>query len=264
LLDWSRIRGCVFLIGLLPAIIGLAVVIAQIAAKSQAACTAMLKAAHAADKAVFPQGPAIITLLVRAFLIRDTADLKGMELQVLEFRRALSKSKRDKLKREYDMAEAKATKTIEEHAAHTGQNEKSKEDEFMEHYQDVVSKVCSTLDLVTDPATALADTANQIDSIARAGARVAQREAQQRGEERIQEGIQQALSEGVHLEEAALERLAAARAQTVDFDGSTGSSTLPNATAPAQGGALGTALTASGRPGDGTSGANDPATGSGS
>merc|ERR1719498_847008 len=101
-----------------------------------------------------------------------------MELQVLEFRRSLSKAKRDKLKREYDMAEAKASHHEAEYAAQTAQTEKSKEDEFMEHYQDVVSKVCSTIDLVTDPATALADTANQLDSIARAGARVAQREAQ--------------------------------------------------------------------------------------
>lgn len=165
LMYWSRARGIIFLIGLLPAIISLALVIAKAAVVSRRACMAMLSAANTADKYLFPHGPAIVTLLVRAFLVRDTTDMQAMELQVMEFEKRIAHNERDRLKREYEAAEAEAAEHEEKYAA---QEElvrtKSKEEEFLQQYQEAVTKVCHTIDIVSDPAAAAADAAAQLQA----------------------------------------------------------------------------------------------------
>jgi len=150
LMYWSRARGIIFLIGLLPTIIALVLVIL----KSSTASTGMavLKGAREADKKMFPNGPPIITLFVRAFLVRDSTDMANMELQILEFEKRIAQSARDKLKREYDAAVAEANKQevmYDEQAKLL--RVRSREDEFMQQYRQNVSGVVSTLEFVQDP-----------------------------------------------------------------------------------------------------------------
>jgi len=193
LLDWARLRGIIFLIGLLPAVLGLAFTLAKAAVASKRAAMAMLKAANVVDSYLFEHGPPVTTLLVRAFLVRDTTDLRQMELQVLNFEKMIAQKERDRLKSEYEAAEAEATMQEAKYAA---QEEfvrtKSKEEEFMTQYQAAVTKVCDTVQVVADPGAAAADAA---------------------------EHFQTALA-------AASGRAGASEEDEVDFDGGTGGASL--------------------------------------
>lgn len=150
LMYWSRARGIIFLIGMIPTIIALVLVILK--SSSHSTGMAVLKGAREADKKMFPNGPPVITLLVRAFLVRDATDMANMELQILEFEKRIAQSARDKLKRELEAADAE----VKKHEKMYDEQAKlvkvvSKEEEFMQQYRQNVSGVVSTLQFVQDP-----------------------------------------------------------------------------------------------------------------
>merc|ERR1711865_1280376 len=103
-MNWARVRGIVFLIGFLPAVLSLGIVGFKSAVASSGFCMAVLKGAHEADKSLFPTGPPVVTLLVRAFLVRDSTDMQAMELQVIDFEKQIALGERDRLKMEYEAA----------------------------------------------------------------------------------------------------------------------------------------------------------------
>lgn len=150
LMYWSRVRGIIFLIALIPTIIAL--VLSFLKSTSSSTGMQVLKAAREADKKLFPNGPPVVTLLVRAFLVRDATDMANMELQILEFEKRIAQAARDKLRKEYEAAVLEAKKheeTYDEQAKLC--RVKSKEDEFMEQYRLNVAGVVSTLQFVQDP-----------------------------------------------------------------------------------------------------------------
>jgi len=157
LMYWARLRGTIFLIGFLPTVITLVLVIVKAAVASQGFCMAVLKGAAAADKKLFPDGPPVITVLVRAFLVRDTTDMARMELQVMKYETGIVQGERDSLRSQFEAAEAKAAKMEEKYAALEEQVERdSREAEFMRQYQEAMKPVLQAAEvaLSTDPATA--------------------------------------------------------------------------------------------------------------
>lgn len=158
LMLWARMRGIVFLVGLLPAIINLALAIVKKAVKSPAACTAVLQGADTVDKIIFPSGPSVVTVLVRAFLVRDPRDMEALELQVVEFQTQLKQHQRDKAKRDLDSAQNNVSRHAEAYENKAGVFSRSKEDEFMDEYTSIVGKVCETVEFAVDP-TAVAQRA---------------------------------------------------------------------------------------------------------
>lgn len=100
LLIWSRCRGCLFLIGLLPAIIGVGMSVVRLALQSPQFAQAMLQAAHAADNNLFPTGPPLCVVFVRAFFLRDSTDMASVELQVLRAEQYRITQEHDRLRAE--------------------------------------------------------------------------------------------------------------------------------------------------------------------
>lgn len=157
LMYWARLRGVVFLIGLLPTLITLGLVIVKAAVASQGFCMAVLKAAAAADKSFFPSGPPVITVLVRAFLVRDTTDMQRMELQVYTYETKIAQAERDGFKSQFEAAESKAAKMEEHMAALQEKVERdSREQEFMRTYKEAMQPVLQAAEIAmsADPATA--------------------------------------------------------------------------------------------------------------
>lgn len=107
LLDWSRGRGVIFLIGLVPmlATVGLAAV--RVAVSSSSFGQSLLEAAANLDEASFPHGPPVFTILVRSFVVRDVTDMAKIRLQVAKAEETKLTSARDKIQAEKDAVEAK-------------------------------------------------------------------------------------------------------------------------------------------------------------
>merc|ERR1719456_570840 len=141
-MNWARVRGIIFLVGFIPAIVSLALVVVKAAVASPGFCMAVLKGAHEADKKIFPNGPPLVTLLVRAFLVRDTTDMEAMELQIIDFDKKIAQNERDRLKKEFETAEANAKSTEERFVAQSELvGKKSQEEEFMRQYRQTVDRV---------------------------------------------------------------------------------------------------------------------------
>lgn len=107
LLDWSRGRGVIFLIGLVPmlATVGLAAV--RVAVSSSSFGQSLLEAAANLDEASFPHGPPVFTILVRSFVVRDVTDMAKIRLQVAKAEETKLTSARDNIQAEKDAVEAK-------------------------------------------------------------------------------------------------------------------------------------------------------------
>jgi len=153
LMNWARVRGIVFLIGFLPAVLSLGIVGFKSAVASSGFCMAVLKGAHEADKSLFPTGPPVVTLLVRAFLVRDSTDMQAMELQVIDFEKQIALGERDRLKMEYEAATVAAQDTETRYAEQKELVQKSSQDEeFLQQYRQTVGRLVHGADLVATDA----------------------------------------------------------------------------------------------------------------
>lgn len=107
LLDWSRGRGVIFLIGLVPMLTTVGLAAVRVAVSSSSFGQSLLEAAANLDEASFPHGPPVFTILVRSFVVRDVTDMAKIRLQVAKAEETKLTSARDNIQAEKDAVEAK-------------------------------------------------------------------------------------------------------------------------------------------------------------
>lgn len=169
LLDWSRGRGVIFLIGLVPmlATVGLAAV--RVAVSSSSFGQSLLEAAANLDEASFPHGPPVFTILVRSFVVRDVTDMAKIRLQVAKAEETKLTSARDKIQAEKDAVEAKLAAKEAELQSTSEQirvqqealAQDPREAEFLRQYREAVAQAMAlqsgSLDAAVSSALAAVD-----------------------------------------------------------------------------------------------------------
>lgn len=167
LLGWARVRGLIFLVGLVPVIINLAMVVVKAAAKSRSSSASVLSTTDSLDKALFPYGPPVITILARSFFVRDVTDMQALELKVMAFEKRMAKQEKDRLNAEYEEARIKAAE-LEETFAEQAEacRRSSQEDMFMHEYGEAVTKLCASIAFAGDTAATVGDTAAAVGDAA--------------------------------------------------------------------------------------------------
>merc|ERR1719502_1579507 len=142
LITWARIRGILFLVGMVPALISLGLSLGKaFTMGNDNFCIGVLKAAHQADEKMFPNGPPVFSVLVRAFVVRNTTDEAAQELKIIDFERQIAEAGRNQVKADLEAAEAKRADVQGRLKEHSEQKEDSRrEEEFIRRYREITGR----------------------------------------------------------------------------------------------------------------------------
>lgn len=100
-------RGLIFLIGLVPMLCTVGLAALRLAASRPSFGRQVLEAAADLDDVAFPQGIPVFTILARAFLVRDVADMARVKLLVARASKSKLSAQRQDLDGERERVEAK-------------------------------------------------------------------------------------------------------------------------------------------------------------
>eukprot|EP00929_Paragymnodinium_shiwhaense_P046782 TRINITY_DN23800_c0_g3_i1.p1 TRINITY_DN23800_c0_g3~~TRINITY_DN23800_c0_g3_i1.p1 ORF type:complete len:723 (+),score=185.18 TRINITY_DN23800_c0_g3_i1:78-2246(+) len=146
LLRWARTRGCLFLLLFLPNALNLGFQLLRMLTENKGFALSVLRTAQDIDENLSPDFP-ICTLMVRAFLVRDTDDMAGMQLLVLQSEENLARAQcarvrvekekmdaeLDKVERKVEASNARTQQQLERVAA------RSQDQRFLEMYAEAVN-----------------------------------------------------------------------------------------------------------------------------
>eukprot|EP00811_Abedinium_folium_P003978 NODE_1365_length_2504_cov_6.672276.p1 GENE.NODE_1365_length_2504_cov_6.672276~~NODE_1365_length_2504_cov_6.672276.p1 ORF type:complete len:549 (-),score=118.58 NODE_1365_length_2504_cov_6.672276:51-1697(-) len=148
LLAVARLRSLGFLIGFVPSLLGLLIGVTKVVGRSNALCTSVLASAQQLDDNWFPSGLPVAVLLVRAFLVRDSTDMAGLELLLLREEQKHLAERREVLRSELADVEARAMEAEAKAQArlqHPMTAAATPEAHFFERYQHAVDHVAGSV-----------------------------------------------------------------------------------------------------------------------